>query len=302
MQDSDKIKICAVVVTYNRLELLKRCIQSLRMQTRKLDQILVINNDSSDGTKEWLELQEDLRVITQQNLGGAGGFYTGIRTAYEDRFDWIWCMDDDVYIDNKALWNIINIPDKYTVRNSMVVSSEVKNLLCFGLLDDFGRRYESTNDIDDIMIVGAGNLFNGTLIHKRVVEKIGLPIKELFIRGDEFEYLLRIKANNFEIVTVTNSIMYHPKERSKQFRTFLFNHKYLYLEKTKRYYRTRNLCIIKKLHRSFKIRDLIKQLILDTVLILFYQHDFRILYYHLKGLVDGIKWNYTYGNKKLNDL
>ena len=80
---NEGLKIATVVVTYNRLELLKDCIESLRNQTRKIDEIFVINNSSTDGTEEWLSRQNDLTTITQPNTGGAGGFYTGTKTDAE---------------------------------------------------------------------------------------------------------------------------------------------------------------------------------------------------------------------------
>ena len=61
-------KITAVVVTYNRRELLIRCIEHLRKQTVKLDNIIVINNGSTDGTDVWLDSQIDLDVIHQENV------------------------------------------------------------------------------------------------------------------------------------------------------------------------------------------------------------------------------------------
>ena len=77
------MKIIAVVVTYNRRELLKRNIGCLRQNT-PLHSIVVVNNGSTDGTKEWLDEQTDLRVIHQENVGGSGGFYTGIRYAFQE--------------------------------------------------------------------------------------------------------------------------------------------------------------------------------------------------------------------------
>ncbi|MEJ7665194.1 MAG: glycosyltransferase [Hymenobacter sp.] len=77
--------IAAVLVTYNRIADLKICLDSLRRQTRPLNRIFVINNGSTDGTAEWLATQTDLAVTTQANLGGAGGFATGIQTGYERR-------------------------------------------------------------------------------------------------------------------------------------------------------------------------------------------------------------------------
>ena len=97
MENTSPMKISAVVVTYNRLSLLKRTISSLLSQTYSLQQVYVVNNGSTDGTKEWLDRQQHLTVVHQENVGGSGGFYTGIQKAYEDGADWIWCMDDDVF-------------------------------------------------------------------------------------------------------------------------------------------------------------------------------------------------------------
>ena len=91
------MKITAVVVTYNRLEKLKKVIESVRSQTASLLQILVVNNGSTDGSREWLESQNDIYLINQGNLGGAGGFNTGMKQAVLNGTDYVWIMDDDVY-------------------------------------------------------------------------------------------------------------------------------------------------------------------------------------------------------------
>ena len=93
---NDNNNIIAVVVTHNRLELLKKVIDNLKNQTYKIDAIVVINNASTDGTEEWLKSQSDLEYVTQGNLGGAGGFNTGLQYAYKHNYEWIWFMDDDV--------------------------------------------------------------------------------------------------------------------------------------------------------------------------------------------------------------
>ena len=82
------MKNTAIVVTYNRLSLLKECIHGILSQTKKADNIIVINNQSTDGTGEWLATQP-VTTITQENKGGAWGFFTGIKSAYESGADWI---------------------------------------------------------------------------------------------------------------------------------------------------------------------------------------------------------------------
>ena len=75
------MKVYVFIVTYNRLSLLKKTINSLRKQTHPIDNLCVINNGSTDGTYEWLLEQQDLTVIHQENLGGAGGFLFSFATG-----------------------------------------------------------------------------------------------------------------------------------------------------------------------------------------------------------------------------
>ena len=107
------VKIIAVVVTYNRLNLLQRVVGALKGQSRKLDKIYIINNGSTDGTKEWLDVQTGLNVIHQENVGGSGGFYRGIQEASKEKCDWIWCMDDDVFPRENCLETLLNVAERH---------------------------------------------------------------------------------------------------------------------------------------------------------------------------------------------
>ena len=81
------MKLGVVIVTYNRLELLKECITACINQKEEFQKILIINNASTDGTKEYLEnLQySNLEIInSNKNLGGSGGFWLGIK-----QWNWI---------------------------------------------------------------------------------------------------------------------------------------------------------------------------------------------------------------------
>ena len=96
-------KVGIVVVTYNRLALLKEVIASLRAQTYLERDIVVVNNGSTDDTSQWLADQSDLIVISQDNCGGAGGFYSGMKYVAENGYDFCWIMDDDVICNDDAL-------------------------------------------------------------------------------------------------------------------------------------------------------------------------------------------------------
>ncbi|RYF54393.1 MAG: glycosyltransferase, partial [Cytophagaceae bacterium] len=157
--------VAAVVVTYNRLNDLKLCIDSLNQQTRPLDAIIVINNGSTDGTSGWLAEQNGLTVVTQSNLGGAGGFATGIETAYQAGFNWLWCMDDDCLAAPNALEVLLASPNiGPCIKNCMSVSNQDSNELAF-YVDRPNQTYRKVTDMTSFdMIYGVASLFNGTLI------------------------------------------------------------------------------------------------------------------------------------------
>lgn len=209
------IKIAAVVVTYNRLNLLIRTVDCLRNQSRKLDKIIIVNNNSSDGTTDWLKNQKDLYTIQQENVGGSGGFYRGMSEAYSDGFDWIWCMDDDVFPTKECLKFLLS---DISLNNGIICprriisgkpfQGEFTKLNLSGWFKAF--HYEKTPiDLYDknkpFQIMGMA--FEGPLISKTVIDKIGFPNKDLFILFDDTEYSLRAIAEGFNVILEPKAIM-----------------------------------------------------------------------------------------------
>jgi rhamnopyranosyl-N-acetylglucosaminyl-diphospho-decaprenol beta-1,3/1,4-galactofuranosyltransferase len=200
-------KAIAVVVTYNRRALLSECITALRNQTRRPDAILVVNNGSTDDTASWLEQQSDLIFINQNNLGSSGGFSTGIKWAYQEGYSWIWCMDDDGYPKENALENLLKADDGcLRLLNCAVIDKEDKKSFVWKT-----QHYKTLDEVDCKLIDGIGHPFNGTLLHRRIVERVGVPKPNYFLWGDETEYYYRIvKRDGIPVSTVANSIHYHP--------------------------------------------------------------------------------------------
>ena len=200
-------KVIAVVVTYNRQLLLAQCIDALRRQTHKIDKILVINNGSTDNTETWLRNQDDIESITQENAGGAGGFYTGIKTAYETAFTWMWLMDDDGLPKEDALEKLLEgNPEPLMLRNCAVINKEDKKSFVWKT-----KNYKTIGEVDKKIIMDVSHPFNGTLLHRKIVERVGLPQRGLFIWGDETEYRFRIiNKNKIPYCTIADSIHYHP--------------------------------------------------------------------------------------------
>ena len=252
------MKITAVVVTFNRLELLKQGIEFLRKQ-QKLTGIIVVNNGSTDGTREWLDAQPGLLVVHQDNVGGSGGFYTGIERAYSEGADWIWCMDDDVFPRPDCLDRLL----PYTDRPEVGILSPRRLLEGKVFTHEF-QHFNFTNPVGSLHgcklakqqvnqateIVGAD--FEGPFISRRVVEKIGLPNRELFIFCDDTDYCLRAHLAGFKLFYIPEALMDKHKFFSNDTWTSRNRKK-----KWKRYYQVRNEAYLNHHYgRNFGVRYL----------------------------------------------
>jgi rhamnopyranosyl-N-acetylglucosaminyl-diphospho-decaprenol beta-1,3/1,4-galactofuranosyltransferase len=197
------VSVGGIVVTQNRLTYLKKCIASLRSQTRAVQEIIVINNDSNDGTSEWLAEQKDLTVIHQKNSGSSGGQLRGIKEAYQRGHEWFWCMDDDTIPTANALL--------YLLESKAATHTETGFLCSYVTWQDGTPHRMNTPSLDqsassyrqwaEISEVSPGSLpvkacsFVSVMFHRKAVEKCGLPLRELFIWYDDVEYTRRISTH-----------------------------------------------------------------------------------------------------------
>ena len=211
------MKIIAVVVTYNRLALLQRTIAALKAQTRPLDAIVVVNNGATDGTAEWLEAQQALTVFTQDNVGGSGGFARGIAEAYALGADRIWCMDDDVFPRENCLETLLNVAEQHDklgivcphrLMSGKTFVGEAKTLNLTNPFCDMHNDMLTAQELESNETVSiVGMAFEGPLIRKEVVEKIGLPNKELFILYDDTDYSYRTVLAGYKVVVARDALM-----------------------------------------------------------------------------------------------
>ena len=252
----------AIIVTFNKPELLKVCINSILNQGKLPENIIVVDNASNSDIYDYLlknsiikskELKidkfniskykinkikektkiEKINFITIKinkekvnfifirnlsNLGGAGGFFTGVHVAKVIKSEWLWLMDDDGRPSRNAFNNLINkaLKNDLKVLNSLVVDSSDQKKLSFGLSKNI-LSYQDAENSKDIngLLYSVANPFNGTLISSNVFDSIGNIKKEMFIWGDETEYFLRIKKNKIKYATCFDSLHYHPKSKSK---------------------------------------------------------------------------------------
>ena len=224
--------VAAVIVTFNRKELLARCLEAVLAQTQSAQCVFVIDNASTDGTSEFLESKGLLRdpveyVRLGSNTGSAGGFHEGMKRAYEAGYSWLWLMDDDGYPAIDCLERLASCETTLDVIGPAVVRPDDASRLTwrprkvhrngrFKTLRTMGDGYQQL--IDESPgggYTGFAALFNGVLINRRVPAAIGYVLADLFIWGDENEYMWRCKAAGFRLGICVSALHFHATSRPK---------------------------------------------------------------------------------------
>ncbi|RYG75216.1 glycosyltransferase [bacterium] len=215
------IRVCAIVVTFNRQVLLKDCLRALLGQGRPLDTILVVDNASTDGTGAML--QEEFPAATfptievlslPKNSGGAGGFHAGMKHAYEGGFDWLWLMDDDGTPAPDCLQLLLDQAPDASGKNARVMvpmqQDRAGRKYGVGLWDKFYS--DVSGEVSEKGEIVQGDYlfaFVGPLIAREVVNRIGLPRRNFFIWFDDYEYGLRLHRSSSNAVTVVPGAVFH---------------------------------------------------------------------------------------------
>ena len=256
--------ITALVVTYNRSELLERCLHSLVSGTRVPDRILVVDNASTDDTagrlSEYVAQAEGATEwVTDQlaaNSGSAGGFSYGLQRAFSLETDAVWIMDDDVVVDGEALAELVDAwsqrpADWYA---SVAVSDEdgVTFSWSLHLVGGAGpRRVWTRTELDDDVPVRAAFFpFLGMLVPRGALRTVGLPNSEFFIWSDDIDYCYRAREAGHSLWYVPRSVVRHPEAPRKVTRLGPLRYTTVRSPLWKRYFGLRN-----DIHISIKQKD-----------------------------------------------
>lgn len=206
-------KVAAVVVTYNRKQLLQKNIKALLAQTyKKFLDILIIDNASTDSTKEsiqhYIDNKDVIYINTGKNLGGAGGFNFGMRRAVELNYKFMWIMDDDTVPTPTALEELLK-EDKKLNGDYGFLSSKVlwkDNSICKMNIQK-RTKWQRMRNFDNIQNIQYAS-FVSFFVPTNVVKKVGLPYKEFFIWSDDWEYSRRI-SKHYKCKYVPTSVVNH---------------------------------------------------------------------------------------------
>ncbi|MGD0190499.1 MAG: glycosyltransferase family 2 protein [Rhizomicrobium sp.] len=195
--------VTAIVVTFNRKDLLAQCLDAILAQSVAPDRIIVVDNGSSDGTREAMQARLANAVIDyrrlEENLGGAGGFNAGVASALETGASWFWLMDDDVAPTPDCLWQLLKRSDVSECLHPRKFGVDGREVGWEKLFEVQTVRFSFIPNLSfangkDICFVNSG-CFEGMLISRRVVDAIGLPDAKYFVAFDDTIYGIKASVH-----------------------------------------------------------------------------------------------------------
>lgn len=194
------LNVQAVVVAYNRIELLSAALTAISGQTRPLDRLHVIDNASTDGTSEMVtaEFPDVVLHTLPTNTGGAGGFAAGIAFALAAGADLVWLMDDDTVPSLTALAELLVAHDQYPGATPAGIASKVvwTDGRDHPMNTPRPRPGASRPDFAAATAVGCVPVrsasFVSLLVTADAVRAVGLPEADFFLWNDDFEFSTRL--------------------------------------------------------------------------------------------------------------
>jgi rhamnopyranosyl-N-acetylglucosaminyl-diphospho-decaprenol beta-1,3/1,4-galactofuranosyltransferase len=304
-----KNTVAAVVVTFNRKQLLTECLNALLTQTHPVDRVIVVDNASADGTPEFLyekgyldnSLIEYVRLA--ENTGGAGGFHEGVKRAYEMGYEWIWLMDDDA----EPLLDALEVLAKHfdtekvsalagTVRDFEGISLMNRGVINFApVFPVIHQPLDLDSYKKEVVEIDVAS-FVGILVSRNSISKIGLPKKEFFIHYDDLEYSIRLKQTG-KILLITDSTILHKEQaRNSQTEVSFMGKKFIKIPYEKfwlTYFGRRNLVWIGKKYTKNKLifHWSVFRIYLKAFLeiLLFNDHKFNRIHCLIEAYRDGLR-------------
>jgi rhamnopyranosyl-N-acetylglucosaminyl-diphospho-decaprenol beta-1,3/1,4-galactofuranosyltransferase len=239
------VRVAAVVVTHNRPDLLQQALTALRLQTRPLDAIVVVDNASDAASAARLGQAHGVTVLRSDvNLGGAGGFAFGMDHAFAAGYDWLWLLDDDAIARPDALARLLDALDALNARDDTYGGAPADVGALCGTVREFGdialqhrRRYHLPTGLERSLPRQAyagppcrtdTASFVGLLVSAKAIARAGLPEPAFFLAYDDTEYALRLGRAGLGVWLAPASVVEHLRERRGRLRAGPFGRKHYF--------------------------------------------------------------------------
>lgn len=213
-------RVVAVVVTYNRRDLLVEALAAVHAQTRPPDAVVVVDNASTDGTEALLRdrFRSVELVALRRNAGGAGGFAAGLARALTRDADLVWLMDDDTVPAPGALAALLEARAGYpggvppTLVASRVTWTDGRD---HPMNTPRQKPRASRAERTDAAAVGCVPIrsasFVSLLVDGAAARERGLPVADYFLWNDDFEFTTRLLRGRSGLLCPASAVVHKTK-------------------------------------------------------------------------------------------
>jgi GT2 family glycosyltransferase len=293
------LSIASVTVATNAAAVLPRQLDALLRQTRPLQEIIVVDNGSSDSTLETVRSRYPEIIVLElgQNLGVGGAFSEGLTyAALKKKHDWVWLLDEDSIPEDGALEQLLVgfALTQQLGENAGVVAcvpSNAKSGISYpGLLWRDRLVQPSAESVRERVWFVDATISSGTMVRREVVEVAGLPRADFFMDLVDIEYSLRIRRHGYKIAIVRDSILNHTIGIPRVFRFLGFKKAWSDHDPWRQYYVMRNhTYVVWRFYPQLKPKlFMLERLLRHGIGILFFSRSRRdSLRMMMRGFLDG---------------
>lgn len=217
VKKSDHPLISVIMLNWNGLDDTKTCIKTLRKNTYPNFEIIIVDNGSEDGSKEWLKQQEDIILVDlPKNFGVTGGHNKGYEVA---KGEYIANLNNDTVVDTDWLWSLyrpMQADDKIAVVGGKAYEwddnnpkyNESNDFFTYQVVDLYGGYAHTMRGGDNIVEVNSISTV-GALMRRSAIEKVGYFDDDFFAYYDETDQFARFKRAGYRIVYTPEAKLWH---------------------------------------------------------------------------------------------
>lgn len=219
-----------VICNYNKCDYVLGCIQSvLESKTNDYDLYVVDNASTDDSAEKIQELYGDRLnlIVNEENLGGSGGFNTGIRKVVSAGYKYVWCLDNDVLVDEEALTYLVKFLDEH--EETGMVGSKVYHMenpdyvQQFGITIDFNElcvEAKYLNEFEDgtmpEVVYSDAVAACSVLVRTSLIKEIGPMPEANFLYWDDTEWGYRCNRAGYKVASYGKSKVLHAMGAKKE--------------------------------------------------------------------------------------
>lgn len=194
--------VAIVIPVFNQLAYTRDCIESLRAAGTADARIIVVNNGSTDGTREFLEANPQIKAIHNPGNLGCGGAWT--QGAKISNLPWTVIMNNDVLVPRGCMENL---SDFATEQGFDIVSPA----MCEGEMD-YGLAAHAAEFMQRMKGVYRPGIAHGVcfVVHRRVFDAIGYFDGDPKLGGyEDDEYFRRAREAGFRLAMTGRAFLHH---------------------------------------------------------------------------------------------